>query len=33
MLDENLDWQEHIRAIEKTLQKILVYSTSQVFTK
>ena len=26
MLDENLDWQEHIRTIEKKWQKILVYS-------
>ena len=26
MFDENLDWQEHIRTIEKKMAKILVYS-------
>ena len=33
MLDENLDWQEHIRTIEKKGKKYWFTLTSQIFTK
>ena len=33
MFDENLDWQEHIRTIEKKWQKYWFTLSRQIFTK